>query len=219
MGTAINLNLASVVGEGEDCGDLSVLFLERYDPVEFFYWYNSLHAFLFRITRLRIEVLLRWILLYQQLCTCVCVCVSTYHITCHIPSATPSLLPACPAKQVWKLSHTWPRELIILDPGPITPHYPLCLPLRGELCDNRVTWKSAVAQDRWTLLMDTSVRLCLLRRPGWLAFHSLSLFRSTCTKEAIVPDHSPRPLELKCRGPPATKAGKEILKGGDDKKV
>lgn len=34
MGTAINLNLA---GEGEDCGDLSVLFLERYDPVEFFY--------------------------------------------------------------------------------------------------------------------------------------------------------------------------------------
>lgn len=37
MGTAINLNLPSVVGEGEDCGDLSVLFLERYDPVEFFY--------------------------------------------------------------------------------------------------------------------------------------------------------------------------------------
>lgn len=36
MGTAINLNMASVVGEGEDCGDLSVLFLERYDPVEFF---------------------------------------------------------------------------------------------------------------------------------------------------------------------------------------
>lgn len=155
----------------------------------------------------------------QQPYTCVCVCLLTYRITCHIPSATPSLLPACPAKQVWKLSHTWPRELIILDPGPITPHYPLCLPLRGELCDNRVTWKSAVAQDQWTLLMDTSVRLCLLRRPGWLAFHSLSLFRSTCTKEAIVPDHSPRPLELKCRGPPATKAGKEIFKGGDDKKV
>lgn len=80
---------------------------------------------------------------------CMCVCAST---TSHIPSTFPSLLPVYPASQVWKLADTWPRELIILNPGPITPHYPLCVCLSGE---SAVTIAQHESWRRHRTLMDT----------------------------------------------------------------
>lgn len=111
---------------------------------------------------------------------CTCVCTRGYTSTsptAHIPSPVP---PTWRLRQVWKtkLADTWPRELIILDPGPITPHYPLCLPLRGELRNNGTTWKLAASQGRG--LMDTPERLCLLvSSSGRLTFKSLSLQKQT----------------------------------------
>lgn len=91
------------------------------------------------------------------------------------------------------INHPWPWT-----------NYPslptLCPPLRGELCNNSATWKLSASQG-WAL-MDAPARLCLLRSPGRLTFKSLSLSDSTPTKQAIVRDKGPWPLEMKwrCRG-------------------
>lgn len=110
----------------------------------------------------------------------------------HLP-LPPTCLPSQPGiKTGWHLTkginHPWPWT-----------NYPslptLCLPLKGELCNNSTTWKSVALR----ALMDTPVRPCLLRSPGRLTFKSLSLSNSTRTKEAIVQDQGLWPLEMKCR--------------------
>lgn len=108
-----------------------------------------------------------------------------------------SLPPTCRPSQPG-MKTAWHLTKEINHPWPWT-NYPslptLCLPLRGEHCNNSATWKTAASPDR--ALMDTPVWLRLLRSPGWLTFKSLSLSESTHTKEAIVQDQGPWPLEMK----------------------
>lgn len=148
---------------------------------------------------------------------------STYQVVYHFSYSTylplpPTGLPSQPGmKAGWHLTkginHPWPWT-----------NYPslptLCPPLRGELCNNSATWKSSASQGR--ALMEAPVRLCLLRSPGRLTFKSLSLSDSTPTKQAIVQDKGPWPLEMKwrCRGWwEGSQAGNGRSKVGENKKV
>lgn len=134
-------------------------------------------------------------------CCSVCVCVHRYtsihpllyyiSYSIHLP-LPPTCRPSQPGmKTAWHLTkeinHPWPWTNYHSLPT-------LCLPLRGEHCNNSATWKTAASLDR--ALMDTPVWPRLLRSPGWLTFKSLSLSKSTHTKEAIVRDQGPWPLEM-----------------------
>lgn len=105
-----------------------------------------------------------------------------------------SLLPVCAASQVWKLPDTWPRELIILDPRPITPHYPLCGPLSGE---RHATIARHGSRRHHRALMDAPVCPRLLGSPGQQTF---KFSDSRCTKGALVQVHRAWPLEVKHQG-------------------
>lgn len=113
-------------------------------------------------------------------------------VWCSVPSA--SLLPVSTASQVWKLADTWPRELIILDPRPITPHYPLCGPLSGE---RHVTIARHESRRHHTALMDAPACPYLLGSPGQQTF---KFYNSRRTKGALVRGHRPWPLEVKHQG-------------------
>lgn len=154
--------------------------------------------------------------LFPFLVTCLCVCVcarrrtdldlTRSYTTSHVPLSSASLLPVCTASQVWKLADTWPSELIILDPGPITPHYPLCGPLSGE---RHVTIAQHESRRHHRALMDTPVHPRLLRSPGQETF---KFSNSSHTKEALVQGHPPWPLEVKHRGEQNTKTLKTVIK-------
>lgn len=111
-----------------------------------------------------------------------------------VPFSSSSLLPVCAASQVWKLADTWPRELIILDPRPITPHYPLCGPLSGE---RHVTIARHGSRGHHRALMDAPVCPRLLGSPGQETF---KFSDSRCTKGALVQGHRAWPLEVKHQG-------------------
>lgn len=111
-----------------------------------------------------------------------------------VPLSSASLLPVSTASQVWKLADTWPRELIILDPGPITPHYPLCGPLSGE---RHVTIARHESRRHHTALMDAPACPHLLGSPGQQTF---KFYNSRRTKGALVRGHRPWPLEVKHHG-------------------
>lgn len=134
-----------------------------------------------------------------RVCVCVCRRVAHLDLTCsyttsHVPFSSASLLPVCTSSQVWKLADTWPRELIILDPRPITPHYPLCGPLSGE---RHVTIARHESRRHRRALMDAPARPRLLRSPGQQTF---KFSNSRHTKEALVQGQRPWPLEVKHRG-------------------
>lgn len=140
-----------------------------------------------------------------------------YHVSysIHLP-LPPTCRPSQPGmKTAWHLTkginHPWPWT-----------NYPslptLCLPLRGKHCNNSATWKTAASPDQ--ALMDTSVPRRLLRSPGRLTFKSLPLSKSTHTKEAIVLDQGPWPLEMKSLPAMRGKPWKGMIQGlGDQKTV
>lgn len=149
MGTAINLNLASMVGGGGSWWPFKfVCFLKNVIPGNLDWCDNCTN------TNMSVFALLSEFTLVSTRISLindpVRVCVGAWihvHFPTHLPHLMfqpPSLLPVYTVSQVWKLADTWPRELIILDPAPITPHYPLCVDLSGgERCNNGATWKSA----------------------------------------------------------------------------
>lgn len=137
--------------EGEDRGDLSALFLDRYDLKKSSTKVRGVLCVVCTCLRGRwnVRALSKRRSSTKLLESTGCVCLahtwirSTDHVSCSIHLSLPT-------SQVWKPADTWPRELIILDPRPITPHYPLCSPqpTQGrEPCNNSATRKSATAQD------------------------------------------------------------------------